>query len=125
MTTLATARLYLAKAREFLDAAEASQELELYNAATASAVVSGINSKDAICLALVGRSNKNDNHEAARSELKAAGPAGRTLEPVLGRLLRLKTRAEDQDTSVRPADAKKAVEWANRLYEGAQGAVRG
>lgn len=54
MTALEDAKVHLTKAREFLDAAEADQDLELYNAATSDAVTSGINSKGAICLVLDG-----------------------------------------------------------------------
>jgi hypothetical protein len=42
------ARAHLAKAQEFLAAAEFTLDLDLFNAATSSAVSSGINSKDAI-----------------------------------------------------------------------------
>lgn len=54
MTALIEARLHLAKAREFLDAAEASRDLGLKNAPASDAVISAINSKDAICLAVTG-----------------------------------------------------------------------
>lgn len=47
MNALATARAHLAKAREFLDAADVELSGELYNAATSNAVLAGINAKDA------------------------------------------------------------------------------
>lgn len=47
MSALEEARLHLAKAREFLDAAETSRDLGLDNAAASNAVISAINSKDA------------------------------------------------------------------------------
>ncbi len=56
MSALNDATAHLAKSREFLRAAESNKELNLYNAATSDAVISGINSKDAICLGLTGRS---------------------------------------------------------------------
>jgi hypothetical protein len=77
MPALDDARAHLAKAREFLEAAELTNDLGLFNAAASSAVTSGINSKDAICLTLTGRTRKADNHLEAVAELKAAGPAGR------------------------------------------------
>jgi hypothetical protein len=46
MTALSDAAAHLAKAREFLEAAELTHDLELHNAATSNAVTSGINSKD-------------------------------------------------------------------------------
>lgn len=125
MSALTSARAHLAKAREFLEAAEVNRELELYNAATSNAVTSGINSKDAICLTLTGRTDKGDNHDGARAELRDAGPAGRALEPTFGRLLRLKPKAQYQQASVAGSDADKAVEWATRLFDGAQEVVTG
>ena len=81
------------KAREFLEAAELNNDVDLHNAATSNAVTSGINSKDAICLTLTGRTGKTDNHSQAVAELKATGPDGRRLAPTLDRLLRLKPKA--------------------------------
>lgn len=123
MTARDAAHAHLAKAREYLEAAEVTRELSLYNAATSNAVTSGINAKDAICLKLTGRTNKADNHDEARAELRAAGPVGRTLEPTLARLLRLKSRAQYQQTSVTKSDAAKAVNWATCLFESAQEVV--
>jgi uncharacterized protein (UPF0332 family) len=70
MTALDEARAHLTKAREFLEAAELTNDLELFNAAASNAVTSGINSKDAICLTLTGRTRKADNHTEAVAELK-------------------------------------------------------
>ncbi len=79
MTALEEAQLHLAKAREFLDAAETSRDLGRYNAAASDAVISAINCKDAICLALTGRTGKSDNHAQAVDELKRSGPVGAEL----------------------------------------------
>lgn len=51
-TPLQDAKAHLVKAQEFLAAAESEVSAERYNAATSNAVLSGINSKDAICLTL-------------------------------------------------------------------------
>lgn len=118
------ARAHLDKAREFLQAAELTNETGLHNAATSSAVTSGINSKDAICLTLTGRTGKSDNHEEAVAELVKAGAAGQQLAPVFRRLLRLKPRSQYQSRPVSATDAGKAVEWATRLYEAARETVR-
>ena len=72
MTVSEEAQLHLAKAREFLEAVEGSRDRKLYNAATSDAIISAINSKDAICLALTGRTSKSDNHADAVPELKRA-----------------------------------------------------
>ncbi|WBQ06582.1 HEPN domain-containing protein [Kribbella sp. CA-293567] len=125
MTALDNARAHLTKAREFLEAAQLTNDLELFNAATSSAVTSGINSKDAICLALTGRTRKADNHAEAVTELKATGPAGREVSSTFSRLLRLKSRSQYQAESISAADASKSVEWAARLLEVARRNVPG
>jgi len=55
MGALDDAHAHLSKSREFLDAAENDLVAEHCNAATSSAVTSGINAKDAICLKWVDR----------------------------------------------------------------------
>lgn len=123
MSALSDARAHLRKAREFLEAAELNMECDLYNAATSSAVTSGINAKDAICLALTGKTGKSDNHSDAVVELRAAGPATKSLATTLGRLLKLKNKSQYQTLDVARADAAKALEWATALVEGAAGIV--
>ena len=123
MTALADARAHLAKAREFLEAAELSNELGLHNAATSSAVNSAINSKDVICLALTGRTNKTENHNEAVAELKSAGQPGRAVAASFGRLLSLKPKSQYQAASISATDATKAVGWATHLLEVARTAV--
>ena len=86
MTPFDNAQLHLSKAREFLEAAEANRDMELNNAATSDAVISAINSKDAICLALTGRTNKGETHDEAVSELRRLVPRvgpGPDTEPTL------------------------------------------
>ena len=124
MSAMTEARGHLTKAREFLEAARLSHEMGLFNAATASdAVVSGINSKDAICLRLTGVTRKGDSHADAVTELKAAGPVGAGLSPTLGRLLRLKTKSQYQSGSVAETDAAKMIHWADRMVAGAESAL--
>ena len=120
MTSFDQAQEHLSKAREFLEAAEVSRDLELYNAATSAAVISAINAKDAICLTLTGRTNKSENHNEAVSDLRRAGRAGADLAPTLSRLLRLKTKSQYSSVSVTPSDAASAVQWAQRLMTGAK-----
>jgi len=88
-------RAHLRKAREFLTAAGLEVERELYSAPASSAVLAGINAKDAICLRLTGRTGKSDDHRSAVPELAAAGPAGKALESTFRRLLGLKTACAD------------------------------
>jgi hypothetical protein len=99
MSALQESRAHLAKAREFLEAAVISRDLELFDAATSAAVISGITSKDAICLRLVGITRRSENHTDAVAELKAVGPAGARLAPTLSRLMRLETKAQYQAAS--------------------------
>jgi hypothetical protein len=121
MSVLTDAKAHLAKAREFLEAAELSNDLGLYNAATSNAATSGINSKDAICLALTGRTGKTENHAEAIAELKATGAVGRAQAATLDRLVRLKPKSQYQAASISASDATKAIGWATRLLEAAEG----
>lgn len=123
MTALSDARAHLRKAREFLDAAELSLDCDLYNAATSSAVTSGINSKDAVCLALTGTTAKSESHTDAVAEVRGAGPAARPLAPTLGRLLKLKNKSQYQTADVARSDAINALVWATTLVDGAASIV--
>lgn len=115
----ADAKAYLAKAEEFLAAARANLAEGWTNAAASNAVSCGINAKDAICLAQTGRTTKTDNHAEAIKELRQAGKAGADLESTFSRLLKLKPKAQYQRDAVSVADAEKAVEWAQRMCDGA------
>lgn len=123
MSALTQARDHLAKAREFLEAAEIDLDLELFSAATSHAVIAGINSKDAICLRLTGRTTKGDNHHEAVAELKAAGPEGADVAATMSRLVKLKTKAQYLAPAIARTDASKAVEWATRMVEQAVAVV--
>lgn len=125
MTALDVAREHLSKAQEFLDAAALAIDAELFNAATSNAVVSGINSKDAICLKRTGKTGKSDNHSDAIRELKAAGPEAAGLAATLQRLLSAKSKAQYRATAVVAADARRAVAQAKKMFEAAQLIVSG
>ena len=112
-------RQHLNKADEFLAAARLGLDVGLANAAASNAVLSGINSKDAICLALTSRTSKSQDHLQAVDELRRAGRSGKNLAPVLQRLLQLKSRAQYENDSVSLRDATSAVAWATRLFEAA------
>lgn len=120
MTARTDAEGHLTKAKSFLEAAQTTLELELYDPATSDAVVAGINAKDVICLMLTGTTNKTENHAAAIGELKTAGQAGADVVSTFQRLLRLKTRSQYQSSAVSAADATKALEWAQRMVDAAQ-----
>lgn len=122
--TLTRARQHVRKATEFLDAAELSLDTDLFSPATASAVTAGINAKDAICLALTGRTSKGQDHGTAVPELRSAGPAGEAVATDLDRLLRLKTKSQYHHEGVSAADARKALTWAGRLVSAARDVCR-
>jgi hypothetical protein len=69
----------LGKAREFLTAIGFSFDLELVTAATSSAVISGINAKDAICLRLTGKMGETENHLSAVEGLNACGAGSKGM----------------------------------------------
>ncbi len=119
MTPLEQAQAHLAKAREFLEVAEFSLDLELFNAATSDAVICGINCKDAICLRLTGRTGKADDHKMAVEELRNSGPAGAKLASTLNRLLSVKSKSQYQTASMAQSDARLAVDRAEKLFEAA------
>lgn len=123
MTALQAAKEHLAKAREFLQVAELSHDLDMYNAAASNAVTSGINSKDAICLTVTGRSEKNDNHNQAIAELKTSGRVGNGLATTFSRLLKFKSKAQYQSESISATDAAKAVDWAAKMLVSARSVV--
>ncbi len=104
----------------FLEAARLELERDLHTPAASSAVLAGINAKDAICLRLTGRTGMSDDHRSAVPELAAAGPAGKALESTFRRLLAMKTAAQYQATPLARTDATKAVEWATRMVDAAR-----
>jgi uncharacterized protein (UPF0332 family) len=125
MGSLDDARAHLAKAREFLHAAEVSLEGGWYSAAASNAVLSGINAKDAVCLKLTGATTRTEGHRQAVTELEKAGPAAAKLTALLDRLLGVKNKAQYQTRGIAASEAEKAVERALELYAGAAEIVSG
>ncbi|MDA8296550.1 MAG: DNA-binding protein [Actinomycetota bacterium] len=117
MSYLADSRVHLDKAREFLESARDECDFERYKAAVSAAVISGINSKDVICLKATRRTTKTENHNEAVRELRLSGPAGASLETTFRRLLALKPKSQNQASSVSSASARDAVSWAQRMYD--------
>jgi hypothetical protein len=120
VTPLTDARAHLAKAAEFLASAEENIAAERYNAATSDAVISGINSKDAICLKLTGKTAKTENHQTATVELRKAGGIGPSTAVTLGRLLSKKTQSQYQTNPISKTDAERAVKQARTLHDQAR-----
>lgn len=124
MTPLEAARGHLTKAEEFLTEAKSALANGHANVATSNAVIAGINAKDAICLVLVGRTAKADDHRQAVGELRKAGKIGADLAPTLDRLLKPKTKSQYQTLSIAMKEAESAVNQAARLVEEASRVVR-
>jgi len=116
MTANEDAPAHLAKATEFLEAAELANDAGLYNAAAHDAVISGVNSKSVICLQLTGKTGRTgttQNHADAVAELKASGTIGQAQANTFDRLLR----------ATSGSDAGQAIGWAGQLLEAAKGVV--
>lgn len=111
---------HLSKAQEFLDAASSAQDAGQHSAAASSAVIAAINAKDAICIALTGRTGKSEDHRVATVELRAAGPSGAECASDLDRLLRIKSRVQYQSVETSSADGARAVERARRVVAAAE-----
>lgn len=114
----------LAKASEFLDAADALRELggaagvitaesHFANAFVAQCVLSGIAAADAICVARTGRYSRSGAHDEAVPVLRAA--AGQSVAKHLEVLLAVKNKAEYNARSVSDADIARARTAAESL----------
>lgn len=125
MSARREAVLHARKARTFLTAAERCLDAGYWDPAASDAVTAGINAKDAFCLAITGASQSSQDHAAAVRELAGSGPAGKSLAPVLKRLLAQKSKAQYGMNEVSAATAAKTVEWARRLVEAGEAASAG
>jgi hypothetical protein len=120
----AEAQAHLDKAREFAEAARAALDAGWHNAAASNAVTAGINAKDALCLAMAGRTTAADDHKLAVSELRSLGPAGAEPGNALDRLLGLKDRAQYDRRSVSATEAQAGIRRAVTLVQAAERALR-
>jgi hypothetical protein len=119
----AQARLYLAKAQEFLDAATDELNAARAIAATSLAIHSAINAADAVTGARTGRRAAGPDHDEVLSLLADAGADGAAVRKELARLLPLKTKTECEPTDISRAEARKAVERARRCVTVARRAL--
>lgn len=108
-------RSYVAKAEEYLSAAEHELEAGRAIAATSLAIHAGINAADAVCGTRLGRRAGGQDHDEALALLRTAGPDGVAVAKDLVRLLPMKTRAEYEPDEIPKSDAKKAVDRARRV----------
>lgn len=70
-------------------------------------------------LKLTGRTEKSDDHKSAVPEFRKARREAAELAPTLDRLLSLKTKSQYQSVSVSAKEARDAVKYAQKLYDGA------
>jgi hypothetical protein len=118
----------LEQARAFLEVAElvidGDDELATPQVAAALAVLSGIASSDATCCARLGVISRGQDHRAAIGLLSSVEPRGREMARDLRRLLDMKDGAHYATIMVAEGPARKAVEWARRLYDAATEQIR-
>jgi HEPN domain-containing protein len=119
----AQTRAYLAKAQEYLQAAEQELAENRRIAATSLAIHAAINAADAVTGARLGRRAAGQNHDEVLALLREAGPDGTDLAKDLARLLPLKAKAEYDPDDIAKATAAKAVERARRCVQVAHRAV--
>lgn len=121
--TPADAAAYLAKAAEFLRAAQDSFELGNRTAATGNAVHAGIAASDALAAALSGSVSQGGDHADAPDHLDAIGGDAKIAARQLRQLLPLKTQAEYDPRPISVTEARRAVSAASRLVSLAERVV--
>ncbi len=107
---------FLGRAEEFLDASASALAEGRFAAATSCAAHAGINASDAITGLYLGKRSSGKTHEEALVVLKET-PVGKQAADDLGRLLKLKPRAEYEPGPVRRDIATGAVRRARHLVE--------
>ena len=116
------ARAYLGKAHEFLRAAQDSLQLGNRTAATGNAIHAGIAAADAITAARAHAVWKGEHSQAA-GYLESTGTDGMQASPHLRRLLPVKSQAEYEPTPFTAAQARAALNTAQRLVAIAERAI--
>ena len=117
--TTTQARAHLAKAEEYLAAAQKALEDDAYSAAGGTAVLAGINAADCVAGLLLG-SRWNGPHEQAAAHLSHAGEEGRAVAAHLRKLLRKKTQAHYETKALTAAEAQLLVQAAARTVSTAR-----
>ena len=122
----AQARLHLAKARQFLEEAEAAALARRHDAAMLNAVHAGIAAADAVSVALAGRRSAGQDHAAAIDLLEEAGrdyDEARIRAQQLSALISKKNLSAYESRRVRAGEAVDAVKRATRLVTWAEDLV--
>jgi hypothetical protein len=109
------ARAFLVKSIEFLEAAQQSLDAGNNTAATGNAVHAAIAAADAIAAERSGVVWRGEHSQAPAHLETAAGNDGRQAANHLRRVLPLKNRAEYDPTPITAAQARTAVQAAERI----------
>ena len=110
----AQARQYVAKANEYLAAAQDELESERSIAATSLAIHAAINAADAVCGRRLGKRAAGQDHDEVLGLLNEAGKDGGDIAKELRRLLPMKAKAEYDPDDIPLSAASRAVERARR-----------
>jgi len=117
------ARLYVAKADEFLEEARSALESERYDAALLNAIHAAISGTDAVAVALVGRRSTDPDHHRAvdlLEEAAASAPEIRARARQVRALLARKNTVEYESRAASARDAQNGVEQAGRVVDWAR-----
>jgi HEPN domain-containing protein len=120
------AKLYVAKADQFLDHARAALDAERFDAALLNAIHAAISAADAVTVALVGRRSTDPDHQRAVDLLEEAtgsAPETRTRSRQVRALLARKNTVEYESRPATGRDARDGVEQAGRVVTWAREVV--
>lgn len=122
--SLAECRQHLRKANEYLQSARLAFEDDAADACAGNAVLATINATDAVAGVLLGERWQGP-HEGAAGHVVRGGEEGRAIATHLRRVLRWKTRAHYDATSVPRVEASALLKAAERAIVIAERVVAG
>jgi hypothetical protein len=126
-TPRAEAKLYLAKAEQFLDEAQSAAEHSRHDAAMLNAIHAAISGADAVTVALAGRRSADPDHQRAidlLEEVAGQSMAIRTRARQLGTLLAKKNVVEYEARRATKKEVAEALERASRIVRWAHDTVQ-
>lgn len=111
---------YLIRAEECLSAAKHSLSLNQWNAASISAIHSGIASLDALCVYYLGQRHAGQNHEDAITLFRNIKQLSRedidTIANRVMKIIKMKNIAEYEERLIHQAEAQNILKDAERLF---------
>jgi len=122
----ARARLYFAKAKEFLTEATVALEGDRHDAAMLNAIHAAISATDAVTAALAGRRSADPDHQRAvdlLQQVAAGSDEVGTRVRQLRTLLAKKNAVEYESREATPREARDSVERADRVVRWAREVV--